>query len=176
MPEKMKHARAALVMLGGILMLALLGCASGQKENAAEVRACMADHHLQRAAQQVSVSDNEFAFASCEWPVHTWADQDGYSEIRVRSFDGPGEGEASGANRADYISAPCQRVELTYDFGSQGAHQFLDPFIAAIGTVTWSNTPGKPWQGTGLNPYPKRDEVVYLRNDKQVLYQARCVE
>jgi len=142
---------------------------------AKEVRACMTMHHLRMAKQTVSrPQSSELVFASCTWPPRAWAGQDGYSEIIVTTFDGPGRSEVSDADEADYIRAPCQRVELTYDFGSQGVYKFLHPFVATVGTVTSEDHPGQQWHGAKLTQYPGRNEIVYLRNDDEGLVSATC--
>lgn len=180
----MRNAALIGIAAGALIAICALVAAGvlEYKESAAvlaatQVRTCMRIHHLETATQSLS---------SCHWPPYSWADQDGYTEIKVKTFAGPGAGEASDANEADYITAPCHRVELAYDFESQGVYQFLPPFVASVGMVTSEDHPGQAWHGPkvwqsqlGANLTlalpPRSGAIVYIHNDNQGLFSARCV-
>jgi hypothetical protein len=114
-------------------------------------------------------------FADCNWPPPGYADRDGYSEIRVTNSDGVlGDSEAQGDGRADRITSNCSVLQLAYTFASQGAESHLTPFTARIGDIMTPN--GAAWIGdrSRLSFYPARNEIVVLRNNKNVLDHASC--
>ena len=145
--------------------------------NAREVRACMKTHHLRMAEQTVSRSRSVELFQSCQWPLHPWSQQDGYSEIVVRTMSDSERSEASDSNDADYIKSSCRVLKVVYDFGDQGAFSFDPPTYPRNGSVWFDGH-----QVTGsrarslLNPfgYPARNEVVELRNDNERLISVTC--
>lgn len=114
-------------------------------------------------------------FRECAWPKSRYADGGGYLEIRVNSVTGPGETEAYGANMVDRIAAPCLRLSVSYQFGTQGAYENSAPFTVTCNTVLIVN--GKPWMGkrNTLPFYPDEGEVVVIRNDHYQIASARCL-
>ena len=82
--------------------------------------------------------------------------------------------EAGGANTADYITVPCDRVTLSYTYGAMGHFEHLRPFTVDKGDVTWAGTPGQAWTGDAPYPYPSPNQVVFIRNSKYVLDDVRC--
>lgn len=114
-------------------------------------------------------------FQFCQWPPAQFADPDGYYEIVYRSAEGPGDCEATGANAADILQAGCRKLKLYYSFGSQGYSEHKKPFIASIGTTVWQDSIKYENEEGDLPFYPGRDELVVLRNHKNVLDKVECV-
>lgn len=134
---------------------------------------CLQQHHLSRAHERQGESSS-LTFASCEWPAPSYADADGFSEIRITYGEGPGESESSDSNVLDRISSNCARLELAYSFGYQGDSRREEPFTANRGDVLSAFT-GRRWDGNTPYPYPRRDEIVVVRNSHIDLDEARCV-
>jgi hypothetical protein len=124
----------------------------------------------------IRLSPGATVFANCDWPPPGYADQTGYSEIRIAATDGVSNAsEAAGDGLADRIVSTCSTLSLAYTFGAQGAETHYPPFTARPGDFV---TPtGEPWTGDRrqLRFYPGRNEVVVLRNDKSLLDVATCV-
>lgn len=186
--------RSRILVLAALL-IAAIGLAAGflawrhngdvaqaQAVAATEVRTCMRMHSLSTATQQVSnpsdTSGTGTIFASCHWPPRSWAGQDGYSEIVVRTISDSERSEASGSNDADFIKSSCRVLKVVYDFGDQGAYSFNSPIYPRNGTVWFDGHQVSGARARSLLapfPYPWRDEVVYLRNDDLGLYSVGCV-
>lgn len=137
---------------------------------------CESAHHMESQTTRTD-GDTTITFRFCQWPAPSWADEDGYYTILVRELDGPGDSEASGANRADYIKIPCHKARLEYDFRSQGTYSHLPAITASAGDVIPGG--GPPDSAAKLRghllPCPSREEIVVLHNFKQSLQSAKCV-
>ena len=148
---------------------------SASETNAKMVESCESAHHMDSQTTRTD-SEMKIVFRSCQWPAPPWADADGYYAIVVREVDGPGDSEASGANRADYIKIPCRKARLEYDFGTQGHYSHGPAITASAGDVIGDVAPDSAKKlRRELSPYPSRDEIVYLRNDRFSLQSAKCV-
>lgn len=163
---------------------------SAGEEAAERVQACEVQHSMKVASEKNESDETiparfsgdqdhyveHIVFRSCAWPRSRYTDPDGYLEIKITSVDGPGDSEASGTNVADRILAPCPRLRLAYQFGSQGAYENLAPFIMAADTVATAY--GERWtRPNGSDPlpfYPERGEFVVLHNDKHGISTAEC--
>jgi hypothetical protein len=134
----------------------------------------MQQHDLKEAHSTISQGES-ITFARCDWPPPSYAGADGYSAIKEVIVTGPGQGEVSGTDLADRITAPCQKLKVSYTFESMGAYQYLPPFTVNADEIYWQN--GEIWQGdrSTLNFYPARGEIVILHNDKEVIDSATCV-
>jgi hypothetical protein len=151
---------------------------------AEQVRSCEHRHGLEQGhgdvrKLQLTASDraigafSRMSISSCEWPPPTYADRDGFARIIVVSAPGPGLDEASSADDVDRYTSACQKIELAYSTGTQGTFAHLPPYVAARGSVidAWH---GNPWPGNNgaglqagdIQPYPGRDEIVVVHNDK----------
>jgi hypothetical protein len=170
--------------LWGILGVAIvIGCgllawnhtrSSATLATAQMVAACETAHHLQRQ-KDVMVTDSGTTIGSCDWPPPAWADRDGYSEILIHTTENPAGNEAAGNDQADYITIPCQTVQLRYDFGSQGTFEHRAPITAHAGDVLGEDPAASRDSRANLPGYPSRDEVVYLHNMKLLLASASCI-
>jgi hypothetical protein len=164
--------------LGIIVVVATL-CSMAIARSATETSAkmielCESAHHMESQTTRTD-SETTMNFRFCQWPAPSWADGDGYYTIVVRELDGPGDSEASGANRADYIKIPCRKARLEYDFGSQGYYAHIPAITASVGDVIAGSPDSDKKLRKQLLEYPSRDEIVYLHNDKQSLQSAKCV-
>jgi hypothetical protein len=141
-----------------------------------QVRACEIQHGMSSQHVSVKVAPSLSIFENCNWPPPSYADQTGYSEIRVVDTIGvPYGSEAEGDDLADRITSTCSTLRLSYTFASQGGEVHLQPFTAHPGDLM---TPyGQQWTGnpSTLTFYPARDEVVVLHNDKDELDEATCM-
>ena len=146
------------------------------------LQTCKTNHKMEQVSEierkTVSTEYGEYEkitrFRYCEWPAPSFADPDGYYEIRYRNEKGPGDSEATGTNDADRLRAPCDKLQLWYDFGSQGAYSHYEPFFANVGSVVGIG--GDEYDGSqgNLPFYPDRDELVVLRNGKKIIAKAEC--
>jgi len=126
----------------------------------------------------LGATGKSIVFRACQWPP-TGVDSDGYSEIHDDVFDGPGEGEASGASLRDRITGPCSTFVLAYDFADMGSRENVPTLRAARGLVTSMQNLGQPWtppvdDHMGWQFYPTRDEVDVIKNTHYTLANASC--
>ena len=185
---------AALIGAGGVLPWYLNQPAQASEQ----IRKCEHRHGLEQARSDVhklKLSKSErrlgtyshVSISTCQWPPPGYADKDGFSRIDALSMPGPGQDEASGADAIDRYMSDCSKLQLAYSIGTQGSFSHQPPFVAQKGAIVDAWAGGKPWPppggGAGLdagdiNPYPGRDEVVVVRNDKIAPdYEAiHCVE
>jgi hypothetical protein len=149
---------------------------SADQQNAAQVNACEKAHQLTQQRQRATASESVTVFSSCTWPAPTYAQADGFAQITVTVVAGPGQSEASGADWVDRITGPCAHFTLTYDFGSQGSADHLQPFDLAAGSVTSVDKPGQAWTGNtaDFSFYPERDEVDVVRNGRYAVFDVAC--
>jgi hypothetical protein len=150
---------------------------NGAESAAAQVRACMTDHHLSQAQPTIPVpAPDQLVIASCAWPPPSGADQDGFTAIDLTTVPGPGQDEASDATAIDRITSPCTRIQLIYTNGSQGKSNFVK-FTVPVPTITSMDTEPGPWTGSAdqLSFDPGPNEVDYVRSDVQTLSSASCV-
>jgi hypothetical protein len=117
-------------------------------------------------------------FRGCTWPAPAGAEADGYTEIAVTSFDGPGESEAEGMTVANRVRSSCRDVELVYLFNNQGTFVQEDPTIISKGEIrrveggsVW--IPGNAAEATAFAP--RRDESIVMSNGRYKLDSARCL-
>jgi hypothetical protein len=140
-----------------------------------QVRECMRQHDLQQAqvrkerdaysAAGTITTYRTMKFAQCEWPPPNYAGDDGYSEISVTTVEGPGASEAEGETGADRITAPCQKLKLSYSHGKMNYYKHLPPVeVSADSIYTIWNNEIEPWEGKQypLGFYPERGEFVVL--------------
>ena len=160
----------------------------------AEVRACMAQHQMSRAAttsvttveargtlpsetSETAQQDSVTILRRCDWPPKPWSDGDGYSEISVQETIGPGETEASSANIADVIKSSCDSLKISYSIVAQGYQKSLPAFTSQPNRTVWHD--GRVYRTPPqlrLNFYYERDELVVLRNAKIRLDRVKCVK
>lgn len=160
---------------------------SAGEEAAERVQACEGQHGMKNATEKKEWMETTPArngepealtghieFRSCVWPKPPFADGDGFLEIRVSSVAGPGESEASGEDAADRITAPCQNLTLSYQYGHMGDFHNDPPFTVSANNVV--TVEGNPWMGrrSSLPFYPGEGEVVVLRNGHYGIGSARC--
>ena len=137
---------------------------------------CETQHRLSQQHQTVTRSATTTDFDSCIWPAPSYADADGFTQIKSRLVSGPGPDDASGTDWVSRITGPCKVFSLAYDFGFEGGFTRLASFSAPAGLLTSLSNPGKEWPGKDkyLGFYPARDEVDVLHNSDDVLSQASC--
>ena len=114
-------------------------------------------------------------FAQCEWPPPAYAEADGYYEIEITAVEGPGRSEAEGETVVDRISAPCQRLRLSYSFAHMDVRERRTFEVTADSIVTWE---GEPWRGNvpgDLKFYSERDEFVVVRSLRSTADSVTCV-
>jgi hypothetical protein len=164
---------------------------SAGEEAAERVQACEQHHGMKTAFEKIETPAKiissgsaeempEFEYHTnfhyCAWPPAKYSDGDGYLEINVTTVNGPGEGEASGTDDADRITAPCPQVITTYQFGHMGDYENLAPFTVSANAVL--TVEGKPWVRTQdereLPFYPETGEMVVLRSGHYGLESVRC--
>jgi hypothetical protein len=183
-----------------LLMLLVAGCAQETPIEKAEARAgldeidadrqisrCMQLHGLpeQRSvfrepssegpAGPVQLPGETVKFAQCEWPPPAHAEADGYYEIEVTAVEGPGRSEAEGETVVDRISAPCQKLSLSYSFAHMEVRERRTFEVRADSIVTWE---GEPWQEKApgdLKFSPERGEFVVVRGLRSTADSATCV-
>ena len=190
-------------MLVGLAVIALgaFGCAAEEKplEKAEKevgleeidvnqkISKCMQQHDL---PEQHSVSGGPSSegplrpsqlvgetvkFAQCEWPPPEDAKADGYYEIEVTAVEGPGRSEAEGETVVDRISAPCQKLKMSYSFAHMDVRERRTFEVTADSIVTWE---GEPWEGKvpgDLGFYPDRGEFVVVRSLRSAADSIACV-
>jgi hypothetical protein len=148
---------------------------------ASQIAACEARHGLSRQQQKITLTGKAFGFASCAWPPASYADGDGYTEIRVTSV-GTGASEASGASSVDRITGPCSTFYLSYDEHLMGGLTDHYSFRAQPQSVHWTGgqpyvDDGKVFDGELLAARvqaPARDETQVLRTEGGELVKADC--
>jgi hypothetical protein len=160
---------------------------STAQEASEQVRACEQQHGMKLAFEKLQSTEKignrdgydpqdieRIDFRSCTWPKSTHSDEDGYSEIRLRTFKGPGQYEATGATVADRITAPCSQLTVTYGFGSQGAFENEPAFDIHANTIAMSED-HTIWKNDGtLSFYPEAGEFVVLHNSHYGIQSAKC--
>lgn len=179
---------AGAVNVGGNATITNNNIMKSQGEEAAErVQACEGQHGMKIASEKSESLEtaatnsvpgktiDHISFRSCAWPRSNYADADGYLEIKVQSVDGPGESEASGANVADRIAAPCKRLTVAYQFGSQQTYENQTPLTITADTVV--TVDGQRWtnENGALPFYPDVGEFVVLHNDHYMIQSANCL-
>jgi hypothetical protein len=136
----------SLFLSGGLVVLLAEFFLTRETNDAAQVRACEEKAQLTTDREQRWIYDPSAPpspspipigqeYLECEWPPPDYADADGYSFVRLLSGEGPGESEASDATVVDRVTASCDRMELTYSFGTQGFDEDFEPFEVALGDV-----------------------------------------
>lgn len=145
------------------------------RERADRVQAAMRRHGMSRASEKATSSRGILLFKTCEWPPPTYADPDGYHEVRVQTVRGPGGYEATGTNYADRITMNSPFVEVAYSFSGMGQFAMLTPFAVARGAVV--DADGRPYDGSDadLGFLRGRDEIVVLHNHKRGLDSVRAL-
>jgi len=114
-------------------------------------------------------------FAQCEWPPSEDAEADGYYEIEVTAVEGPGRSEAEGETVVDRISAPCQKLKMSYSFAQMDVRERRTFEATVDSIVTWE---GEPWEGKvpeDLGFYPERGEFVVIRSLRSAADSIACV-
>jgi hypothetical protein len=162
---------------------------SPSEEAAERVQACEERHGMKQAVEKAESNetipastgaDEEIVlhidFRSCSWPAASFADGDGFLQIRVRDVRGPGEYEATGITEADRFTAPCSHLLVSYGFGHMGEFSSEKPFRIDADTVIVRETQ-ETWKNDGHLPfYPDRGEFVVLHNSHYSLQSAACTE
>ena len=115
-------------------------------------------------------------FQRCTWPPNIGADPDGYQEFKADLVVGwPGTSEAEGVNLADRITAPCERIRVSYTEAAMGTQTRTKPFEASAGTIV-TYPRGDPPEGDRVPFYFGPEEVVILHFGKANLDDIRCVD
>jgi hypothetical protein len=182
-PHVSRRLGAAIGIAAGIATIATsiyaLWPDDEQPDAAAQVRACIAQHGLSQAQDQLARGADTIVYATCIWPAPEFAGDDGYIEIAVHSDVGPGDFEASGETIADRIASRCLELEVAYSFGLQGDFEREPPFLVQRGLImTLAGTAGPElWKGEqrALPFYPERDETVILHSSRHQLDYVRCI-
>ncbi|SEK49199.1 hypothetical protein [Rhodococcus maanshanensis] len=185
------HKPVALVTLvGGVIgiIAAIVGIvvaftgplkpAEGEERKAA-VEACMVRHGLDDPHEKnEGGTAGTVLFRECTWPAPAGAEADGYTEIAVTSYDGPGESEAEGMTVANRVRSACRDVELVYLFNNQGTFVQADPTILSKGEIRRVEG-GSVWipeNETEAKAFtPRRDESIVMSNARYKLDSARCL-
>jgi hypothetical protein len=121
-------------------------------DRTAEIHDCITKNNMDRAEIMTtlpSTSDADtYVYKRCESPKPSWADSNGYSEIKVSVTEGPSAGEASDANVADTISATCALLRVGYTVIAQGEQGKLRRFKSELHKTVFYT--GETWPGTDL--------------------------
>jgi ribosomal protein L32 len=174
---------AVLGIFGAVVSIWATLFRDGGGDPESRVRQCMATHGLDRA-REVSRSGGSKVFSACQWPAPGYADDDGYSDIRVRSIDrsrfsNAGDtSEASGVSVADKVTMPgCGEVKAVYTFGSQGDFSQRELLLKAgdVRTVEGEAWKNDSERGVFLGFYPSSDDIVVLHTSDEVIDSVRCI-
>lgn len=157
-------------------------------EAAERVQACEIRHGMNSASEKsrsfetipAKYSEPEsfvthISFRSCVWPKSSYADADGYLEIKVQSVQGPAEDEASGMDYADRIIAPCKQLKVAYQYGHMGYYQNGTPFTVTADTIVTLNEGLWKDENGALPFYPEAGEFVVLHNGHNEISSAGCL-
>ncbi len=132
---------------------------------------CVRAHGLAQPSERRDEGDGRWYFRACAWPAPTGAGGDGFSEVTVRTLEGPGESEATGMTVAHVLTSTCRDLEVGYLFDNQGTLVPEQPVRLTKGEtrrveggsiVTAANAPG-------------RDQSVVLSSARYQLDTVRCV-
>jgi hypothetical protein len=153
---------------------------SGQDKPDAAVERCTVEHGLERAYEKnEGGTAGTILFRQCSLASGQWgAEADGYAEVAVTSYDGPGKSEAEGLTVADAVRSTCRDVELIYLFDNQGTFVQEEPITLSKGEIRrveggslWF--PGSPSEASRFKP--GRDQSMIMSNHRYMLDSARCV-
>ena len=142
------------------------------------VEHCMVEHGLERAYEKnEGGTAGTILFRQCSWPAPNGAQTDGYAEVAVTSFDGPGQSEAEGMTVADVVRSTCRDVQLVYLFDNQGTYVQEEPVTLSKGEIRRVEG-GSLWFPTSPSEAsrfkPGRDESMIMSNGRYKLDSARC--
>lgn len=186
--ESFLHRPTVVVtLIGGVvgILAAIVGIvvgisgmskSPGQDDADDRVNLCMDNHGLESEFDR-NEGNTGILFRQCTWPAPAGAEADGYAEVAVTSYDGPGESEAEGLTVADYVRSSCRDVELVYVFDSMGNITQEDVVTVSKGEIRrveggsiWS--PEDEAEASAFRP--GRDESIIMSNHRYRLDSARC--
>ena len=137
----------------------------------ARVTDCVRAHGLAQASERRDEGDGRWYFRACTWPAPTGAGGDGFSEVTVRTLDGPGVSEATGMTVAHVLTSTCRDLEVGYLFDNQGTLVPEQPVRLTKGETR------RVEGGSIVTPAdaPGRDQSVVLSSARYQLDTVRCV-
>jgi hypothetical protein len=150
---------------------------------AERVQACQRAHGL-AGQDSLTKTANGYIATSCTWPPSTYAEADGFTEIKVESVYV--RNTAPDNYSIDRIVGPCKKFQAAYDFVIQGGTVIHGPvFTASPGIVVDSD--GAIYvehperfdnqllrQMVGFSPARDELEVIYVEGGS--LVSLRCAE
>lgn len=172
---------AVVALVGGTLgvvatVIGILSNLSGGAPPApagdgARVADCVRAHGLAQPSERRDEGDGRWYFRACTWPAPTGAGADGFSEVTVRTLDGPGVSEANGMTVAHVLSSTCRDLEVGYLFDNQGTLVPEQPVRLTKGETR------RVEGGSIVAPAdaPGRDQSVVLSSARYQLDTVRCV-
>jgi len=155
------------------------GNSPSQDKSDGAVERCMVAHGLERAHEKnEGGTAGTVLFRQCSWPAASGAEADGYGEVAVTSYDGPGTSEAEGMTVADVVRSTCRDVELIYLFDNQGTFVQEEPIRLSKGEIRRVEG-GSLWfpqsSSEASRFKPGRDESMVMSNGRYRVDSARCV-
>ena len=137
----------------------------------ARIADCVRAHGLAQSSERRDEGDGRWYFRACAWPAPTGAGGDGFSEVTVCTFDGPGVSEATGMTVAHVLTSTCRDLEVGYLFDNQGTLVPEQPVRLTKGETR------RVEGGSILTPAeaPGRDQSVVLSSARYQLDTVRCV-
>lgn len=194
-PSFLHRPTAIVTLVGGVVgivsaVIGIVVAVSGNDDSGndrppnqdgpdAAVERCMVAHGLDRAFEKnEGGTAGTILFRQCSWPAPNGAEADGYAEVAVTSYDGPGQSEAEGLTVADVIRSKCRDVQLVYLFDNQGTFEQEEPINLSKGE-TRRVEGGSLWfpqnQDEASRFKPGRDESIVMSNGRYKLDSARCL-
>ena len=188
----LRHPFAIVALSGGVVGLVIIsaivgivvmtsrkGTAPSQDNAQLAIKDCMVNHGLQRDHEKnEGGTAGTILFRQCSWPAPHGAGGDGYAEVQVTSYDGPGKSEAEGLTVADYVKSACRDTELVYLFNNQGTYVQEQPVTLSKGEIRRVEG-GSLWfpanQSEASRFKPGRDESIVMSNRRYKLNSARCI-
>jgi hypothetical protein len=152
---------------------------SNQDSSDAAIEHCMLEHGLDNKYEKnEGGTAGTILFRQCSWPAPDGAEADGYAEVAVTSYDGPGDSEAEGLTVADVVRSTCRDVKFVYLFDNQGTFEQEEPIILSKGEIRRVEG-GSLWfprtENEASRFNPGRDESIIMSNGRYLLDSARCV-